>query len=181
MAEYRFEWTWIVFSRCHRSKFIWSCLKMAQHFLLTKPLKVQRGIATSHEAKCWFWMPENMQIWKLRNLCKFKQFDILFPVPAFWKSCVILNVPKILQPLARYRTTSVSAYAYYIILTSFFDEKTSLFFSNFLCFLAFMSRKTWFEIAITLINYLYLPQKCLKDYKGLKFIYEGFVLFGRAY
>ena len=25
MAKYRFDWTWIVFSRGHRSKLIWSC------------------------------------------------------------------------------------------------------------------------------------------------------------
>ena len=32
MAKYWFEWTFIVFSRGHKSKFIWSCLSKFQSF-----------------------------------------------------------------------------------------------------------------------------------------------------
>ena len=59
-----------------------------------------------------------------------------------------------------------------IKLTSFFDGKTFLIFSNFLRFLAFMSRKNLIWNCYN-TDKLSLPtQKCLKVYRGVKFIYN---------
>ena len=79
-----------------------------------------------------------------------------------------------------YRTTSISAHAYYTIkLTSFLMKKTPLFLAIFWDSLHLSAEKTWFEMA--LINYLYLPKSIQKVYRGVIFLYEGFVLFERAY
>ena len=99
------------------------------------------------------------------------------------KSCEILKKLQYPLKISKYKHTVLPRLVRMrtIKLMSFLIKKSLLFWAISWDFRHFWAEKPWFEIAMTLINHLYLPKSCQKVNRGILFLYKGFVLFWRAY
>ena len=111
-----------------------------------------------------FDLPLGMVIWNAKILV------IVYLIWSTRQNRLHTGIPRLVRP----RT---------IKLTTFLVEKHLYFFWQFLEILGIFKRaiKTWFEIAIALINYVYLPKSIQKFYKCVNFHLMGRTIRGERY
>ena len=114
------------------------------------------GNKTINKCRDFYWNP--FLITK-----KTKNFDL-------WPRELLQNT--VLPCLVRRRT---------IKLMSFLIKKDHSFWAISWDFWHFLAEKPWFEIAMTLINFVYLPKSIQKVNRGIFFLYKGVVLNGESH